>query len=89
MTEMSMGKIEGNVVRGALGVGVFCGDWSHCEIDDNTIVGTRADHASGALSRRGYAIQASYYALAEVDGNALVGNARTMRGFAGGRIIGR
>ena len=89
MTEMSMGKIEGNVVRDAHGVAVFCGDWSHCEIEDNTIVGTRADHASGALSRRGYAIQASYYALAEVDGNALVGNARTMRGFSGGRVIGR
>ncbi len=29
MTEMSMGSIEDNEVDGALGVGIFCGDYSH------------------------------------------------------------
>jgi Right handed beta helix region len=81
MTEMSMGTIEGNVVRDALGVAVFCGDWSHCEIEDNAIVGTRPDHESGARSRLGYAIQASYHAHAELDGNTLVGNPRATGTF--------
>jgi hypothetical protein len=81
MTEMSMGLIEGNVVRDALGVAVFCGDWSHCEIADNTVVGTRPDRESGARSRMGYAIQASYHAHAELEGNALVGNPRPTGAF--------
>ncbi len=81
MTEMSMGMIEGNVVRDALGVAVFCGDWSHCEIVDNAIVGTRPDRESGARSRMGYAIQASYHAHAELEGNALAGNPRPMGTF--------
>ena len=74
MTEMSMGKIEANVVRGARGVGVYCGDYSHCEIEDNTVVGTRPDPEAGVRSRLGYAIQANYYAWAEVEDNALSGN---------------
>jgi hypothetical protein len=81
MTEMSMGTIEGNIVRDALGVAVFCGDWSHCEIEDNAIVGTRPDRESGARSRMGYAIQASYHAHAELEGNALVGNPRATGTF--------
>jgi Right handed beta helix region len=89
MTEMSMGVIEGNVVRDALGVAVFCGDWSHCEIEDNAIVGTRPDRASGARSRMGYAIQASYHAHAELEGNALVGNPHATGTFNFAVISGR
>jgi hypothetical protein len=89
MTEMSMGMIERNVVRDALGVAVFCGDWSHCEIEDNTIVGTRPDRESGVRSRLGYAIQASYHAWADVDGNALIGNARATGAFSNATISGR
>jgi len=89
MTEMSMGAIDGNVVRDALGIGVFCGDWSHCDIQDNTIVGTRADVRSGMRSRLGYPIQANYYAWAEVEDNALVANPRGMATFTGATISGR
>jgi hypothetical protein len=84
-----MGKIEGNVVRDALGVAVFCGDWSHCEIEDNTVVGTRPDRKSGARSRLGYAIQASYHAHAELEGNALHGNPRPTGTFNFAVISGR
>jgi hypothetical protein len=35
MTEMSMGPIERNVVHSPLGVGIYCGDWSHCHVQDN------------------------------------------------------
>ena len=86
MTEMSMGTIEGNVVRDALGVAVFCSDWSHCEIEENTIVGTRPDRESGTLSRLGYAIQATYHAHAELEGNALAGNPRPTGTFTNATI---
>jgi len=69
MTEMSMGSIEDNEVDGALGVGIFCGDFSHCEIDDNAVSDVRPDHASGDHTRQGVAIQAHYGAEAELDGN--------------------
>jgi len=71
MTEMSMGEIEGNEVIGGLGVGIFCGDYSHCRIDDNTVRRTRPDMASGDLTRLGYAIQAHYGATATLGANSV------------------
>ena len=53
MTEMSMGKIEDNEVDGALGVGIFCGDYSHCEIEDNAVSDVRPDHRVGRLHAPG------------------------------------
>ncbi len=53
MTEMSMGPIERNVVNSPLGVGIYCGDWSHCVVEDNV--------ASSLLS--------NYYATAELGAN--------------------
>ena len=83
MTEMSMGEVEQNNVSGALGVGVYCGDHSECEIRKNVVVGTRSDH-SGDLARIGVAIEANFYALAHLDDNTLVGNPAATRSFANG-----
>ena len=69
MTEMSMGMIEGNEVDGALGVGIFCGDYSECEIEDNTVSNVRSDVDSGDLTRLGVAIQAHRGAEAELRDN--------------------
>jgi nitrous oxidase accessory protein NosD len=85
MTEMSAGKVEDNEVLDGLGVGIFCGDYSHCEIERNTVSGTRADTRSGR-TRGGYAIQAHYGASAEVDGNRLDGNARDVGAFLNAEI---
>jgi nitrous oxidase accessory protein NosD len=74
MTEMSMGSIEDNEVDGALGVGIFCGDYSHCEIDDNAVSDVRPDRASGDHTRQGVAIQAHFGAEAELDGNEVTGS---------------
>jgi nitrous oxidase accessory protein NosD len=71
MTEMSMGTIEDNVVDDALGVGIFCGDFSHCEIEDNAVSNVAPDHDSGDHTRLGVAIQAHYGAEAELDGNEI------------------
>ena len=72
MTEMSMGKIEDNEVAGALGVGIFCGDYSHCEIEDNAVSDVDPDHESGDRTRLGVAIQAHFGAEAELDGNKIL-----------------
>ena len=69
MTEMSMGSIQDNEIDGALGVGIFCGDYSHCEIEDNAVSDIRPDFASGDHTRQGVAIQAHFGAEAELDGN--------------------
>ena len=79
MTEMSMGSIEDNEVDGALGVGIFCGDYSHCEIEDNAVSDVLPDRASGDYMRQGVAIQAHFGAEAELDGNEV---ARSPGGIA-------
>jgi hypothetical protein len=71
MTEMSMGSIEDNDVSDALGVGIFCGDYSHCAIDDNAVSNVAPDRASGDRTRQGVAIQAHFGAEAELDGNEI------------------
>ena len=71
VTEMSMGMVERNRVQDSLGVGVFCGDHSECDIVDNDVAGTRADTASGDLTRAGFGILAHYGAIAHVDGNVV------------------
>jgi hypothetical protein len=79
MTEMSMGRIEDNEVAGALGVGIFCGDYSRCEIDDNAVSDVAPDHDSGDATRRGIAILSHFGAEAEVGDNEI---ARSPGGIA-------
>jgi hypothetical protein len=69
---MSMGTIEDNEVAEALGVGIFCGDYSHCEIEDNAVSDVSPDAGSGDRSRRGVAIQAHFGAEAQLEGNDVV-----------------
>jgi hypothetical protein len=86
LTEMSMVMVEGNQVENALGVGIYCGDYSECEIKDNVVGGTRADVASGDLTRLGYAVVAHSGAKAEVSGNVLSRNEKASKAFLGARI---
>ena len=74
MTEMSMGSVERNTVRNANGVGILCGDHSMCMIERNDVAGTRADRASGDLTRAGVGILAQFYAEAELKDNELAAN---------------
>jgi Right handed beta helix region len=89
MNEMSMGEIEGNYVGGALGVGIYCGDASMCEVEENQVVGTRPDIASGNEGRAGIGILVHFHAHAELSRNVLVGNRRPTLAFAGGQIVQR
>ena len=82
VTEMSMGDVEDNLVEGALGVGIFCGDYSHCSIEDNRVTGMRED-PSGNPTRAGLGLVAHYGAVATVGGNTLE---RPPASFIGARI---
>ena len=79
MTEMSMGMIEHNEVRDALGIGILCNDSSMCHIEHNLVVGTRPDEASGNLWRLGFGVLASYNSEAMLKANVLDGNPHPMR----------
>jgi hypothetical protein len=66
---MAMVSVEGNTVKDALGIGIFCSDYSMCDIRENSITGIRADHDSSDSMREGYGIVSHYWAHAEVEDN--------------------
>lgn len=74
MTEMSMGEIDGNDVRDALGIGIFCNDHSMCDVRDNVVRGTRADRASDDSTRLGSGFLAAFWAEATLHGNSFGDN---------------
>lgn len=86
MTEMSMGSVEQNEVRDALGIGIFCGDYSECEIERNSVSGTRPDRSSDDLSRGGLDIVSHYGAHATLRDNTLD---RAAGAYVGGSIVRR
>jgi hypothetical protein len=83
VTEMSMGKVDGNVVADALGIGIFCGDYSHCAIESNRVRGTRPDQVSGIPSRAGFGVVSHFGAVATVGDNTLD---RGAAAFVGARV---
>jgi hypothetical protein len=86
LTEMSMADVEGNEVEDALGVGIFCGDYSMCRIEENSVSGTVADVESGDRTRMGFGILSHYGAEATLADNRLRGNARPTGSFLRARI---
>jgi hypothetical protein len=86
MMEMSMGEIAENEIVDALGVGIYCGDYSECEIVNNTILAVRPDPTSDDLSRSGIPIVSHWWAKAEIEGNKVAGSTREAAAFAGATI---
>ncbi|MGH3091793.1 MAG: right-handed parallel beta-helix repeat-containing protein [Gaiellaceae bacterium] len=86
LTEMSMATVEDNEVEDVLGVGIFCGDYSMCEIEGNSVVGTRPDVASEDRTRMGYGILAHYGASAKLVDNTLRDNRHATGSFLDARI---
>jgi hypothetical protein len=68
ITEMSEGIAEGNDVSGVAGVGLYCGDESHCEFRGNSVRGVDAAPSAGR-SHGGYGAVARYHATMRLDGN--------------------
>jgi parallel beta helix pectate lyase-like protein len=86
LTEMSMGEAVENTVLDAKGVGLFCGDYSHCDFTRNTVSGTTSAR-DGRRSTTGYGIQSHYWAKATLDGNRLEGNAQPTGTFLHARLV--
>ena len=86
ITEMSMGDVQDNQVAGGVGVGIFCGDYSECMISGNAVSGTRPDHDSDDLARKGIGIVAHYGAKARLSENAFVQNTERTAAFSGATI---
>jgi hypothetical protein len=80
VSEMSMASVEDNRVEGALGVAIYCGDYSHCDITDNRVRGTRPDPTSGDLARMGYDVVAHFWAIATLKENELGRSGEFVRG---------
>jgi nitrous oxidase accessory protein NosD len=86
LTEMSMAVVEGNHVENSLGVGIYCGDYSECEIDDNSVRDIQPDEASGDLTRLGYGIVVHSGAKAVLSGNDVSGVTARTKAFLGAKI---
>jgi nitrous oxidase accessory protein NosD len=82
VTEMSMGMVVENHVENALGIGIFCGDSSECEIQDNLVKGTRPDTQSADRLRRGIGILAHFGAHATLKGNEVIDSPGGIASFA-------
>jgi nitrous oxidase accessory protein NosD len=89
VAEMSMGSVTRNVVEDAVGVGIFCGDYSHCDIRRNVVRDTRPDPESSDRYAHGNAILAHFYAQATVSQNVLERNPTDMRASPDARIFYR
>jgi parallel beta-helix repeat protein len=87
VNEMSMSTVEENTVANAVGVGIFCSDYSHCHIERNSVSQTRPDMSSGDGTRMGYAIVALFHAEAVLRDNELEENHRGTLAFADARIF--
>ena len=87
ITEMSMGSARENDVRDALGVGMYCGDYSHCLFERNVVSGTRPDLESSNGTRMGYGILSTFGAQATLSENELSENHRRTRAFANATIL--
>jgi hypothetical protein len=87
MSEMSMGEVTKNNVSGSVGVGVYCGDHSMCDVNQNVVVGTRSDN-TGNEAAAGVGIEANFYAEADLDRNVLIGNPKPVAVFDQSRLVG-
>ena len=86
VTEMSMGKVTRNEIVDALGVGIYCGDYSHCDVSRNSLRRIEPDLASGDRLRHGVGILSHFYAEARVDDNELTDAPGGIRAGSDGRI---
>jgi nitrous oxidase accessory protein NosD len=88
LAEMSMDMASGNDVESANGIGIVCMDHSMCQIEHNTVAGARVD-PSGNPMRHGVAIEAFFYAEAQVAHNTVIASPGGVRAFDNSTITRR
>lgn len=86
VTEMARGSVEENTVQDAFGVGIYCGDFSTCEISRNSVSGTQPERGSDDGHRAGFGILSDFGAKAVVDGNVLRANTNGVAAVAGAQL---
>jgi hypothetical protein len=86
VTEMSMATVSHNDVEGSLGIGIFCSDYSHCDIHENSIRNVRPDHASSDSMRKGYAIVSHYWSHTFVRDNEVSSSPGGVGAFADAHV---
>ena len=82
VTEMAMVEVEENTVEDVLGIGIYCGDYSMCDIRENFIRDVRPDRESSDSMREGYGIVSHYWAHAQVEENVVSRSPNEMGEFA-------
>lgn len=87
VAEMSDGWVRRNVISGAQGVGLYCGDMSRCEFSGNDTGVVEAGR--GGRSSAGWGLVAHYHASASTTGDALAGAAGAAATFVSSRITER
>lgn len=86
VTEMSMGTVTENAVEDTVGVGIYCGDYSHCHITRNSVRGVRPDRSSGDRLAHGLGILSQFYAQTRMSDNGIVASPGGVRTSSGGSI---
>jgi Right handed beta helix region len=86
VTEMSMVAVEKNEVGDVLGIGIFCSDYSECEIRENSIWETRPDRESSDGMRMGYAIVSHYWSHVTLQDNEVSESPGGVGAFSEARI---
>ena len=87
VTEMSDGWVRRNVIRGAKGVGLYCGDMSRCEFMGNNT--GLVEPGAGGRSSAGWGLVVNYHASASTTDDALDGRAGAAATFVSSRITER
>jgi hypothetical protein len=86
VTEMSMGTVTRNAVEDTIGVGIYCGDYSHCDITRNSVQGIQPDASSDDRLSQGIGILSQFYAQARISENGIVDSPGGVRASSGGTI---
>ncbi|HEU0249014.1 MAG TPA: right-handed parallel beta-helix repeat-containing protein [Gaiellaceae bacterium] len=86
VTEMSMGKVSDNALEDAVGVGIYCGDYSHCDITRNSVRAIRPDLSSDDRLSHGLGILSQFHAQARISDNGVVDSPGGVRTSSGGTI---
>jgi hypothetical protein len=85
--EMGSGVARGNTITDATGAGLYCGDMSLCEFEDNVVEEVAA--APGARSAAGWGLVVNYRAVASSSGDSLGGVAGESVALSHSRIAAR
>jgi Right handed beta helix region len=82
INEMAMAHVIRNHVQDVRGNGLYCGDYSMCELERNTVERVRPNRAENR-SLHGIGIVSDYHARADLEGNVVTHANRRNATFAG------